>query len=175
MRARIARPAVLAVSCHDVTAGRRRCKVLVARRCLLPAAALIVGTLASCTSGPEVVTSIEFDGERRTITTQDVSCIRQPDDSVVILVSGGRQRMVRLHIGRQRRIEVFAVGLRHDDLRGFVADPDAVVGTKVDDTYAVRGRLPPADGEREGHTFSIETSCPGYRDATPNERVSAVD
>ncbi len=132
-------------------------------------------TLLSCAGGgPEVVTSITFDGEPRTITTRDVSCVRQPDDSVVILVSDGRRRMVRLHIGRHRQITVFKAGFRHDDLRGFVADPDAVVGTRVDDTYTVRGRVPPNDGEREGHTFSIETSCPRYRDATPNDTVPAL-
>lgn len=51
---------------------------------------VIVGILSACAGrGPEVVTSIQYDGERRTITTRDVSCVRQPDDSVVILVSEG--------------------------------------------------------------------------------------
>ncbi|KRE26832.1 hypothetical protein ASG82_09930 [Mycobacterium sp. Soil538] len=135
---------------------------------------LIAGALSGCERGPEVETSIEFDGETRTITTSDVSCTRQPDESVVILVSDGPRRMVRMHVGQHRRISVLKVGLRHDDLRGFVADPRQVVGTKVDDTFSVSGRMPPNEGEVDGHTFSIETSCPSYRDATPNDTVPAL-
>lgn len=144
------------------------------RRYVLPSAALVVGAVASCGRGPEVVTSLEFDGERRTITTSNVSCARQPDDTVVILVSDGPRRMIRMHIGRHGRITVFKVGLRHEELRGFVADPAEVVGTKVDDTFTARGRMPPNAGETTWHTFTIETSCPFYRDARPNDTVPAL-
>lgn len=137
-------------------------------------AVLILGVVTACGGGPEVVTSIEFDGERHSITTSNVSCARQPDGSVVILVADGRRRTVRMHVGQHGRISVLRVGLRYDDFRGFVADPSEVVGTKVDDTFTARGRMPPDEGEATGHTFSVETTCPSYRDARPDETVPAL-
>jgi len=136
--------------------------------------ALLAGVLGGCDPGKDVVTTIDFDGEHRTISTSDVTCTRYPDGTLVVLVDDGRRRMVRLYIRDQNRITALKVGLRHEDLTGFVADPDEMVGTKVDDTYAVRGRMPPNEGETDAHTFNVETTCPGYRTARPKDTVPAL-
>jgi hypothetical protein len=124
--------------------------------------------LAACNRGPQVVTSIEFDGNRRTIETRDVVCTNQPTGGLVILVSGGPKRTVRIQLTQQGRLVVQKVGLRHDDLAGFVGDAREVAATKVDDTFTFIGRMPPNPGESQWHTFKIETSCPGYRDGLPS-------
>jgi hypothetical protein len=141
----------------------------------LVGAVLLAGTLGGCARPREdIVTTIEFDGERRTISTANVTCTRFPDGGLVVLVSDGRRHMVRLVLNDARRITALKVGLRHEDLTGFVADPDEMVGTRVDDTYAVRGRMPPNQGEIDSHLFSVETTCPGYRKATPRDTVPAL-
>jgi hypothetical protein len=131
-------------------------------------AVLLSAGLVACNRGPQVVTSIEFDGNRRTIETRDVGCTNQPTGGLVILVSGGPKRTVRIQLTQQGRLVVERVGLRYDDMAGFVADAREVTATKVDDTFTFNGRMPPNPGESQWHTFKIETNCPGYRDALPS-------
>jgi hypothetical protein len=128
---------------------------------------LLSGGLVGCQRGPEVVTSIVFDGETRSITTTDVTCTKQPDGGLVILAQDKRRHMVRLQLSQQARLVVHKAGLRYDDMVGFVADPREVTATKVDDTFTFSGRMPPNPGESQWHTFKIQTSCPGYVDAPP--------
>jgi Mycobacterium 19 kDa lipoprotein antigen len=128
---------------------------------------LLADWLVGCQRGPEVVTSIVFDGETRSITTTDVTCTKQPDGGLVILVQDKRRHMVRLQLSQQARLVVHKAGLRYDDMAGFVADPREVTATKVDDTFTFSGRMPPNPGESQWHTFKIQTSCPGYVDAPP--------
>jgi lipoprotein antigen len=131
-------------------------------------AVLFSAGLVACNRGPQVVTSIEFDGIRRSIETTDVVCTKQPTGGLVILVSGGPKRTVRIQLTQQGRLVVQRVGLRYDDLAGFVADAQEVTATKVDDAFTFSGRMPPNPGESQWHTFKIETNCPGYRDAPPS-------
>jgi Mycobacterium 19 kDa lipoprotein antigen len=128
---------------------------------------LLADWLVGCQRGPEVVTSIVFDGETRSITTTDVTCTKQPDGGLVILVQDKRRHMVRLQLSQQARLVVHKAGLRYDDMVGFVADHREVTATKVDDTFTFSGRMPPNPGESQWHTFKIQTSCPGYVDAPP--------
>lgn len=130
-------------------------------------AVLLSAGLVACNRGPQVVTSIEFDGIRRSIETRDVGCTKQPTSGLVILVSGGPKRTVRIQLTEQGRLVVQRVGLRYDDMAGFVADAREVTATKVDDTFTFSGRMPPNPGESQWHTFKIETNCPGYQDAPP--------
>lgn len=130
-------------------------------------AVLIVVGLAGCNRGPEIATSIVFDGKSRTLTTKEVSCTRQPTGGLVIMVKDGAKRTVRAQLTQEGRLVVQKVGLRHDDISGFVDDPREVSATKVDDTFTFNGRMPPNPGESQWHTFKIETTCPGYQDALP--------
>ncbi len=130
-------------------------------------AVLVTVGLVGCTRGPDVVTSIEFDGKIGSIATKDVVCTKQLNGGLVILVIERPQRTVRVQLIQEGRLVVQKVGLRYDDMAGFVEDPREVTATKVDDTYTFNGRMPPNPGESEWHTFKIETSCPIYQNAPP--------
>jgi hypothetical protein len=136
----------------------------------VPAAAvvLLLGGLVGCQRGPEVVTSIVFDGESRSITTTDVTCTKQFDGGLVILVRDKPSHTVRVQLSQQGRLVVQKVGLRYEGMDGYVEDPREVTATKVDDTYTFSGRMPPNPGEARWHTFKIQTSCHGYLDAPPS-------
>jgi hypothetical protein len=122
---------------------------------------------AGCDHRPQTTTSIEFDGQSRSIVTQDVVCTKQPDGGLVIVVTDGSQRSVRVQFTQQGRLVVQKAALHYDDWTGFVADPAEVTATKADDTYTFSGRMPPNPGESQWHVFTIETTCPGYQDAPP--------
>jgi hypothetical protein len=121
--------------------------------------------LVGCQRGPEVVTSIVFDGETRSITTTDVVCTKQPNGGLVILVQDKPAHTVRVQLSQHGRLVVQKVGLRYESMAGFVTDPREVTATKVDDTFTFSGRMPPNSEESQWHTFKIQTSCPGYVDA----------
>jgi hypothetical protein len=130
-------------------------------------AALLVGFVAGCARSPDIVTTLVFDGQNHTITTNRVSCTNQPDGRLLILVDGGRTQTIRVVVDQRGRLVVERAGLHYQDLAGFVADPGEVVATKVDDTYNFSGRMPPKAGEVQWHAFEIETTCPSYRDPAP--------
>ena len=130
-------------------------------------AVLLSGVLVGCHRGPQVVTSIVFDGATRSITTTDVLCTKQLNGGLVILVQDTPSRTVRVQLMEQGRLVVLKAGLRYDGMAGFVADPEEVTATKVDDTFTFSGRMPPNSGESQWHTFKIQTTCPGYLDARP--------
>jgi hypothetical protein len=137
-------------------------------RCMVSYVAVLLSVgLVACNRGPQVTTSIDFDGKQRSIETRDVVCTKQPDGGLVILVNGGPQRSVRIQLTQEGRLAVQKAGLRHDDLSGFVDDAREVIATKVDDTFTFSGRMPPNPGESQWHTFKIETSCPVYQDLAP--------
>jgi hypothetical protein len=115
-----------------------------------------------------LATSIDFDGESRVITTDDVTCTNQPSGGLVILVNGGSKRFVRVQLTHQSRLIVQKVGIRYDDLSGFVADPGEVTATKVDEAYTFDGRMPPNAGESHWHFFTIDVTCPRYQDVAPS-------
>lgn len=126
----------------------------------------LVMVACGCSDGPEVETTLVFDGERRTITTTDVSCTRS-DDGVLIFVDGPGREMVRAVVVEQGHLVVERIALRHGEWRGFIADPREVEATKVDDVYRFRGRMPPNEGETASHLFQIEVTCPVIVDRTP--------
>ena len=131
-------------------------------------AVLLSGGLVGCHRGPEVVTSIVFDGATRSITTTDVVCTKQLNGGLVILVKDTPSRTVRVQLMKQGRLVVQKAGLRYEGMSGFVADSQEVTATKVDDTFTFSGRMPPNSGESQWHTFKIQTTCPGYLDAVPS-------
>jgi hypothetical protein len=130
-------------------------------------AALLMGMVAGCAGGPDIVTTLVFDGQNRTISTNRVSCTNQADGRLLILVDGGRTQSVRILVDPRGRLVVERAGLHYQDLAGFVADPSEVVATKVDDTYKFNGRMPPKAGEVQSHAFEMETTCPSYQDQGP--------
>jgi hypothetical protein len=130
-------------------------------------AVLLSGGLVGCHRGPQVVTSIVFDGATGSITTTDVVCTKQLNGGLVILVQDTPSRTVRVQLMQQGRLVVQKAGLRYDGMAGFVADSQEVTATKVDDTFTFSGRMPPNSGESQWHTFKIQTTCPGYLDAAP--------
>ena len=143
------------------------CDRLTARWLSAIVAVLPLGALVGCQHGPQVVTSIVFDGETRSITTTDVVCTNQLNGGLLILVKDTPARTVRVQLTQRGRIIVEKAGLRYGDMAGFVADPREVTATKTDDTFTFSGRMPPSAGESQWHTFKIETTCPGYQDAPP--------
>jgi hypothetical protein len=130
-------------------------------------ATLLTAMVVGCGHTPSIVTTLVFDGQKRTITTNRVICTNQTDGKLLIVVDGGRTQSIRVLLDRRARLIVERAGLRHQDLAGFVADPGEVVATKVDDTYRFTGRMPPKAGELQWHEFEIETTCPVYRDQPP--------
>ena len=144
-----------------------RCDGPTARSMSSVVAVLLLIGLVGCNKGPQVMTSIEFDGKSRSIETKDVVCTKQLNGGLVILVKGGLNRTVRVELTQEGRIVVQKAGLRYDDIAGFVDDPREVTATKVDDTFNFSGRMPPNQGESQWHFFKIETTCPWYRDALP--------
>ncbi|MEN3319976.1 MAG: hypothetical protein V7643_3377 [Mycobacterium sp.] len=145
-----------------------RCDAPTARAMSSVGAVLLVVGLIGCNRGPQVTTSIEFDGNSRSVATNDVVCTKQLNGGLVIVVKDGAKRTVRVQLTQQGRLVVQKAGLRYDDMAGFVADPREVTATKVDDTFNFNGRMPPNPGESQWHTFKIETTCPGYKDALPS-------
>jgi hypothetical protein len=132
------------------------------------------GVLAGCQRGPEVTTSVVFDDVTRTIITSNVTCAKQPDGGLVILVKEKATHTVRVLLSQRGRLVVKKVGLRYEGMAGYVEDAREVTGTKVDDTYTVSGRMPPNQGESQWHTFKIQTTCPGYLDASPSTRQPLI-
>jgi len=130
-------------------------------------AAALMGVVVGCAPGPNIVTTLVFDGQNHTITTNRVSCTNQADGRLLILVDGGRTQSVRIVVDRHGQLVVERAGLRYQDIAGFVADPQEVVATKVDDTYNFSGRMPPKAGEIQWHEFEIETTCPSYQNQAP--------
>jgi Mycobacterium 19 kDa lipoprotein antigen len=131
-------------------------------------AVLLSGGQIACHHRPPVETLIVFDGQAHTIATTKVLCTNQPDGSLVILVADTPTRTVRVHLTLYGRLVVEKAGLRYDDMSGFVANPQEVSATKVDDTFTFSGRMPPNPGESQWHTFKVQTTCPGYQDALPS-------
>jgi len=144
-----------------------RCGGLTWRLVSAAVAVLFLAGVVGCDKGPDIVTSIEFDGATRTIKTPKVICTKQPDGGLVILAQDTPRRSVRVQLTQHGRLVVQKAGLRHEGMAGFVADSREVSATKVDDTFTISGRMPPNPGESQWHTFKIQTTCPAYVDALP--------
>ena len=61
-----------------------RCHRVTARSVSTIVTVPLLGALIGCQQGPQVVTSIVFDGESRSITTTDVFCTNQLNGGLVI-------------------------------------------------------------------------------------------
>ncbi|HET7739518.1 MAG TPA: lipoprotein LpqH [Mycobacterium sp.] len=131
------------------------------------ACATVAGTLVGCSRGPVIETTVVFDGQTRTISTDKVTCTTYDNGTLLILVDGGKSEVVRVVVRQAGHIVADRVGFRHHELSGFVADPMEVDATKVDDTYRFTGRMPPNPGEVAAHRFEIETTCPAVTEAPP--------
>jgi hypothetical protein len=145
-----------------------RCHKLTARWVSTIVTVLLLGALVGCRQGPQVVTSIVFDGETRSITTTEVVCTNQLNGGLLILVQDTRARTVRVQPTQQGRLVVQKAGLRYGDMAGFLADPREVTATKTDDTFTFSGRMPPTAGGAQWHTFKIQTTCPGIKTRRPS-------
>jgi hypothetical protein len=131
------------------------------------ACVVLVSVVAGCgTDGPTVETTLVFDGDRRTITTRDVTCSRD-GDVLIIYVDGPGKQMVRAVVLDRGRLRADRVAVRYDEWAGFTANRADVDVTRFDDTYELRGRMPPNAGEAAGHSFEIVTTCPEYRPYVP--------
>jgi hypothetical protein len=134
------------------------------RHGLILLAALVT---CSCARPSTSVTTVDFDGTTHTITGK-VLCTTQPDGKLVILVNeNGGRKSVRVLLSQDARLVVHKVSLRYLDAAGYVADPDEVVATKVDDTYTFTGRMPPNPGENQRHLFKIEATCDDVKPFSP--------
>ena len=132
--------------------------------------ALLLAPLAGCASerGPLEVTRVVFDGETYMISGH-VSCATQPDGNLLIhapsrsggisATGAGGKKLVRLVVSETNRLVVEAAGFRFLDVSGFTADSSEMWASKVDDTFTISGRMPPADGETMWHQFTIEVTC----------------
>jgi hypothetical protein len=83
-----------------------RCDGVTACPVSIVVVAPISSGLVGCDRGPQVVTTIEFDGATRSITTTDVACAKQPDGGLVILVQDRPSRMARVQLTQQGRLVV---------------------------------------------------------------------
>lgn len=133
----------------------------------LVAVACAAAALTGCSRGPVIETKVVFDGQARTISTNKVTCTTYDDGTLLILVNGGRDEVVRIVVRQVGHIAADRVGFRHHELSGFVADAGEVDATKVDDTYRFVGRMPPNPGEVAAHQFEIVTTCPTVTVAPP--------
>src|SRR5262249_16883196 len=115
---------------------------------------------------PSEVTSIEFDGQTRTLTSS-VECTSQLDGSLLIFVPDSAMRTVRVLLTQHGQLVVQKLGLRYDTMSGFVADPREGPATTVDDTFTFSGRMQPNPGESAFHTFKVQTTCPTYETMAP--------
>lgn len=126
------------------------------------AAALL--SAAGCASGPVSDVTIVVDGRTHTVSAR-VSCTKFPDGKLLIYAAPSKfdaTKRVRVLLGTEHRLVVYAAGFRLPEVRGFGDDPGEMVATKVDDAYHISGRLPPEDGQLEWRQFEIDVTCPGY-------------
>jgi hypothetical protein len=146
-----------------------RCDRLSTRSVSTVVAVLLSGGLVGCHRGPQVVTSIVFDGETRSITSADVVCTKQVNGDLLILVQGTPTRTVRVQLTQQGRLVVQKAGLRYDDMAGFVADSREVIAKKSTRPSRSAGACRRIPGESQWHMFKIQTKCPAHQDA-PSSR-----
>lgn len=128
------------------------------------AAALLSAVPAGCTSGPRSDVTVVVDGRTHTVSAR-VNCTKFPDGKLLIYAAPSKfdaRKRIRVLLGTEHRLVVYAAGFRLPEVHGFVDDPDEMVATKVDDDYNVTGRMPPEDGQLEWRQFEIDVTCPGY-------------
>lgn len=119
---------------------------------------LVTLGLVACSQGPPETTNIVFDGHVDSIVG-DITCVTQPDGSLLILANGEDRSRMRVVIQRKSRLVVERVSLRVGDAGGYADNPAEMWATKVGDTYTISGRMPPNDDETAAHQFEIETRC----------------
>src|SRR4029078_8578559 len=93
-------------------------------------AMLFLAGVVGCDKGPDIVTSIEFDGATRTIKTTNVMCTKQPDGGLVILAQDTPRRSVRVQLTQHGRLVVQKAGLRHEGMGGFLRHSRGVCATQ---------------------------------------------
>ena len=135
----------------------------------LTAGTVLLATLTGCSSynPPPQDTTVLFDGETYTIHAP-VNCAVAGNGRLAIGATAERgKKLIAVSITRDPPLVVHSVGFRHFNVRGYTNKPEEVFATKVDDTYSISGRMPPGEGEMEGHRFKFEVTCLGYREYEP--------
>jgi hypothetical protein len=138
--------------------------------------AFILAASAGCSAGPPVDVRIVVDGQTYTVAMQ-VVCTKFPDDKLLIYASPSdldATKRIRLLLSTAHRLVVHAAGFRLPEANGFTNDDREMEATKVDDTYTVSGRMPPADGQFEWRQFEIVAPCPGYAQPEPGDLQPAL-
>ena len=135
---------------------------------LAAGAALLLATMVGCSSnrGSPVVTTVVFDGQTYPINGE-VSCVNQPDGKLLINAAEGAKKLIRVRLGQENRLVVEAAGFRFNAVNGFTNDSNEAWATKVDNTYAISGRMPPDDGQTAAHQFKIEVTCARVEEFRP--------
>jgi Mycobacterium 19 kDa lipoprotein antigen len=132
--------------------------------------ALLLVTLAGCSSEPAQDTKVIFDGQSYTIHAA-VRCGIGPDGKLGIAANTERgKKLISVLLTRDYPLVVESVAFRHFDVRGFTNDSNQVWATKADNTYTIVGRMPPGKGETAAHLFKIEVACPQIIEYTPDYR-----
>lgn len=135
-------------------------------------AALVLAVSTGCASAPPTDVRIVVDGHTDTVPAQ-VVCTKVGDDKLVIYASPSSfdsTKRIRVLLDTDYRLVVKTVGFHLPEANGFTADSDEMVATKVDDTYTISGRIPPADGRIEWRQLEIVVTCPGYTEQQPSDR-----
>jgi hypothetical protein len=139
-------------------------------------ATLVLATSVGCATAPPIDVRIVVDGQTYTVAAQ-VVCTKFGDDKLLIYASPSSidsSKRIRVLLATHYRLAVKAVGFRLPEANGFTDDAGEMVATKVDDTYTVSGRIPPADGQIEWRQLQIVVTCPGYTKQQPSDQQPAL-
>ena len=90
-----------------------------------------------------------------------------PTASYSINAAEGAKKLIRVRLGQENRLVVEAAGFRFNAVNGFTNDSNEAWATKVDNTYAISGRMPPDDGQTAAHQFKIEVTCARVEEFRP--------
>ena len=171
--------------CHDTAAKRANSFIhtknaahTASMRCVsrtstgqrvLAAGTVVLATLVGCSDNqpPPQDTTVVFDGETYTIHAP-VNCAMAGNGRLGIGANTERgKKLIAVSLTRDPPLVVYSVGFRHFDVRGYTNNSNEVSATKVDNTYTISGRMPPEEGEKEGHRFEFEVSCPKITEYAP--------
>jgi hypothetical protein len=125
-----------------------------------------MGTVMGCSRAPDIVTTLVFDGQSRTIITNKVSCTNQADGRLLILVDGGRTQSVRIVV--DRGVDWSSNGpAALPGLGGIRRRSRGGRGDQSRRHLQLQRTHAPKAGELLWPEFEIETTCPSYLDEGP--------
>lgn len=101
---------------------------------------------------------VVFDGQSRSVTGR-IACETLPNGNLLITANGKDNDRLLVLLARHNQLAVEKVSLKVAGDHGYSANTGEMWATKVDDTYTVRGRLPPNEGETAPHQFEIHARC----------------